>query len=167
MKETEDSFEEKPSKSQRKRDMDELKKLAGRLTELSAEHLERIGDDQVLEAVMAAKKITRGNARKRQLQFIAKLLSRIDIEPVREIVEALNASSAVYVEKFHQLESWRERLIEQDADVHDELFARFPDCDRQQLRQLTRSAINERQKGDQHIQYRKLFQFLKRLGESP
>ena len=90
-----------PSKSQKKRDMDGLKELGDRLTELSPDHLAKIDNDQVREAVEAARKITKGNARKRQIQYIAKLLSRIDVDPIRNIIETLDASSAAYIQKFH------------------------------------------------------------------
>lgn len=156
-------FEDRPSKSQRKRDMETLRKLAERLTELSNEQLQKIEDTAVREAIFAATKITKGNARKRQLQYTAKLMSKINVAPIQKIVDSLDASSAAYVQKFHQLEIWRERLISGGEDVYQEILARFPRCDRQQLRQLTRSAIAEQEKGDHQVQFRKLFQFLKKL----
>lgn len=157
-----DEFD-KPSKSQRKRDMDALRLMADRLTTLSADQLISIGELDIIDAVKAAKKITKGNARKRQIQYIAKLLSRIDVTGVQIIIDELDASSAAYIQKFHQLEIWRERLIDDDADTLSEIYDAFPNCDRQHLRQLTRSAITERQRGQQQVNYRKLFQFLKSL----
>ena len=56
-----------PSKSQKKRDMKGLKELGDRLTELSPDHLAKVENDQVRAAVEAARKITKGNARKRQI----------------------------------------------------------------------------------------------------
>ena len=70
----------RPSKSQRKRDMNDLKVLAGRLAELSIAQLSGIENPAIKEAVAAAKKITKGNARKRQIQYIAKLMAKIRSE---------------------------------------------------------------------------------------
>lgn len=152
-----------PSKSQKKRDMDELKVLAARLLELTADDVNKIPDARVLEAVVAGKKITKGNAKKRQLQFIAKLISKVDIEPIRNIVDVLDASSTHHLKIFHQLETWRERLITGDESVMSEIFGMDPQADRPKLRALVRNAINERERGDQNVHFRKLFQFLKTL----
>ena len=122
---------EKPSKSQRKREMDALKSLAQQLANLSAEHLAQIEDLQIREGVLAAQKITKGNARKRQLQYVAKLLSKTDAEPIQRMIDTMDASSKVYVQKFHRLESWRERLIERDETVLTEIIGEFPHTDRQ------------------------------------
>jgi ribosome-associated protein len=154
-----------PSKSQKKRDMDGLKELGDRLTELSPDHLAKVENDQIREAVETARKITKGNARKRQIQYIAKLLSRIDVDPVKNIIETLDASSAAYVQKFHQLESWRERLVDGDSEALSEVFDSFPHTDRQRLRHLVRKSRDERETGQQTTHFRRLFQFLKALSE--
>ena len=154
-----------PSKSQKKRDMDGLKEIGDRLTELSPDHLAKVENDQVREAVKAARKITKGNARKRQIQYIAKLLSRIDVDPIKNIIETLDASSAAYIQKFHQLESWRERLVDDDSAALTEVLDKFPHTDRQRLRHLVRKARDENKTGQQTTHFRRLFQFLKALSE--
>jgi len=161
-----EEFDDRPSKSQRKRDMEALRVLAEKLSQISVDHLARVENEQIRESVTAATRITKGNARKRQIQYVAKLLSRIDTTPIQQIVDELDASSAAHVQKFHQLESWRERLISGDDAAFGEIVEHYPDCDRQQLRTLTRQAIQEHEKGEQHVQFRKLFQFLKKLEDS-
>lgn len=161
-----EEFDDRPSKSQRKRDMEALRVLAEKLSRIPADHLARVENEQIKESVTAATKITKGNARKRQIQYVAKLLSRIDTTTIQQIVDELDASSAAHVQKFHQLESWRERLISGDDAAFGEIVGHYPDCDRQQLRTLTRQAMQEHEKGEQHVQFRKLFQFLKKLEES-
>ena len=80
------------------------------------------------------------------------------------MVDRFDAGSRSHVTQFHKLEQWRERLIEGDNHVLDEIFARFPGVDRQHLRHLTRKAITEREKSPEPpLQYRKLFQYLKSL----
>jgi ribosome-associated protein len=154
-----------PSKSQKKRDMRGLKELADRLTELPPDHLAKVENDQVREAAEAARKITKGNARKRQIQYVAKLLSRIDVDPIKNIIETLDASSAAYIQKFHQLESWREQLVDGDLKALSEVLDAFPHADRQRLRHLVRKAADERKTAQQTTHFRRLFQFLKALSE--
>ena len=161
-----EEFDDRPSKSQRKRDMEALRVLAEKLSQISADHLARVEDEQIRESVTAATRITKGNARKRQIQYVAKLLSRIDTQPIQQIVDELDASSAAHVQKFHQLESWRERLINGDDAAFAEIVEQYPQCDRQHLRTLIRQAMQEHEQGEQHVQFRKLFQFLKKLEEA-
>lgn len=164
---TEEEEFEGPSKSQRKRDMQALRDLAQKLSELSTEQLDAIDDPGIKDAILAAKKITKGNARKRQLQYAAKLMSRVDVTPIQVIVDELDASSAVHVQKFHQLETWRERLIDGDQDAMNEFLSLYPQTDRQQLRHHIRQAQQETLKNpDQKAQFRKLFQFLKSQAET-
>ena len=161
-----DDAPDKPSKSQKKRDMESLRQLARALAELPGDYLNRVDDPQIREAVLAARKITKGNARKRQLQYVAKLLARTDVTPIQSIVESLDASSAEYNKKFHQLERWREQLIEGSQQALSEILDAHPDADRQQLRQLIRKATQERESGEQLVYFRRLFQFLKQLEDT-
>lgn len=158
----EDPSQEKVSKSQRKRDMQAMRVMATKLTAIPAEQLARI-DPEIAEAVNAANNIHRGSARKRQIQYIAKLLSRTDTSEIQGILDALDASSAAHVARFHQLETWRQRLIDGDANAMDEIFSQFPNTDRQQFRHLVRQAMAEKASGDQVKYFRQLFQFLKQL----
>lgn len=151
----------KTSKSQKKRDMQALREMATQLTELSTDILSSIEDPRVRESIDAAKKITKGNARKRQLQYVAKLLSKTDIEPIQALLDTLDASSVTYVQKFHQLEQWREQLLSGEGDPLSEIFNNHPDTDRQQLRAMVKNARVEREKGEHQVHYKRLFQFLK------
>lgn len=81
-----DSFElEGPSKSQRKRDATALQDLGAQLVKLTAAQLSRIPlPDDLLAAVRAAQTMSQRGAHKRQLQYIGKLMRRIDDpEPIR------------------------------------------------------------------------------------
>lgn len=155
--------QEGPSKSQLKREMAALQVMAGRLAEIPPSHLERIPYPEIREAIATAKGIGKGNARKRQLRFVAKQLSRVDLTPVRAVLDQLDASSAAHNRRFHQLERWREALVAGDGDALEEVAATHPGVDRQHLRQLVRNAVREREQGNGQAHYRKLFQYLKLL----
>ncbi len=163
-----EEHEELVSKSSRKREAQDIKNMGLRLTELSDDQLSALPYDNVKEAVVAYRKIGKGGARKRQLMYIGKLLRKVDLEPVSVLIDRYDASSLVHVQQFHQLESWRERLIGGDDSVFEEIGQQHPEFDRQQLRQLVKSAKSEvqRQATNPDLpprQYRKLFQFLKSL----
>ena len=163
-----DDLPDQPSKSQRKRELHALKDLGEQLLNIPEEQLQRLSNPDLVEAVMACKRITKGNARKRQLQYIGKLLRKDDpvVQEVRELVDRFDARSQAHVALFHQLEQWREALIEEDPTVLDDIANEYPQVDRQHLRQLTRQAIDERNAArEPPVHFRKLFQYLKSLAD--
>jgi ribosome-associated protein len=168
--EFEEDFE--PSKSQLKREAKDLVSVGEKLLKIPEQQLHQIELPEVVDAVLEAKKITKGNARKRQLQFIGKLLRKSDTTALVQLLNRFDASSAEHATQFHQLEDWRERLISEDASAMEEITSQFPHTDRQHLRTLTRNAIRERRvladnpQGKAPVQFRKLFQYLKSLIDS-
>ncbi len=166
------SEDELISKSQRKREMQELRRLAEKLVQLNDEQLIPLSSAAIINAVHEYRKITKGNASKRQIQYIGKLLRSIEIDDINKLIDRYDASSKTHARQFHQLEKWREQLITGDFSALDEIAAIYPAMDRQQLKQLTRKAIHERQKltderlNGPPIRYRRLFQYLKSLADS-
>lgn len=151
-----------PSKSQRKRDMHALREMGEKLLDVPETQLKGLSDTAIVDAVLACKKITKGNARKRQLQYIGKLMRKTDVDEIRTLLDRLDASTSAHVAQFHRLEQWRERLIAEDPAAMGEVLDAFPDIDRQHLRQLVRHAIAERDAAHgPPVYFRKLFQFLK------
>ncbi|MDM4765356.1 ribosome biogenesis factor YjgA [Pelomonas sp. SE-A7] len=160
----EDDDFDRPSKSQKKRDMHDLQSLGEDLLTLPASRVEPLNLPEILlDAVQAAKKITNFEGRRRQMQYIGKLMRRIDPEPIREAVAAFKLGHAQDSLALHQAERWRERLIENDAALQ-EFIAEFPGIDVQQLRNLVRAArkdaagVPEKRNGRA---FRELFQLVK------
>ncbi|MDP5059479.1 MAG: DUF615 domain-containing protein [Pseudomonadales bacterium] len=151
-----------PSKSQRKRDMHALRDMGERLLELPEIHVRELLPEDTMTALLACKKINKGNAKKRQLQYVGKLLRQLDTDKIQILIDRFDASSQQHVNQFHKLERWRERLLAKDDAVMAEILDQTPRIDRQHLRQLTRLAIAEREQQKQSpTQFRKLFQYLK------
>ncbi|MDZ7686848.1 MAG: ribosome biogenesis factor YjgA [Gammaproteobacteria bacterium] len=121
-----------------------------------------------MEAIQTCKRIHKGSARKRQLQYIGKLLrDETLLTEAKALIDRMDAGSKAHLQTFHRLEQWRERLIGEDDRVMDEIIEAYPGTDRQHLRQLTRKAIDERyREASPPIHYRKLFQYLKQLAEN-
>ncbi len=79
---------EKPSKSQRKREATALQSMGETLVALKPVQLAKIPlPDELREAVLAARQMQQHGARKRQLQYIGKLMRQIDPEPIRAALE--------------------------------------------------------------------------------
>ena len=160
-----DSHTEEPtSKSARKRESVAFQEMARQLVSLSSPQLASLPADFVT-SITAAQAITQGSARKRQIQYIGKLL-RTNREGLSEQVSALlaqlDASSTAHNQYFHQLEQWRTQLIAGKTSGFDEIVRACPEIDRQQLRMLTRRAQKEAGSDQPHgPSYRSLFQFIK------
>ena len=134
-------IESRISKSQRKRDALDLQKLGEELLLLKEEQLQRLGLPAILQdAIHAAQKIHQRGGRKRQLQYIGKLMRQTDAEPIRQALADLHTEQQMQTARFHQLEQWRDRLLAGDDTALDEIFTQLPDADRQHLLQLVRNA---------------------------
>jgi ribosome-associated protein len=155
--------EEKPSKTQRKREMHDLQALGARLVELNPEQLAIVGlPERLREAVEFAQRTTKHEARRRQLQYIGKLMRSVDPEPIREKLKVWDGFSAEHTAQQHRVERWRDRLLEDEAAV-DALVRVHPGIDARHLRALARKAREERIEGQPPRAYRELFRALREI----
>lgn len=153
---------EAPSKSQLKRDAHALLDMGKEIVGLGETELATIPLDSTLrDAITHARKITSNSARKRQLHYIGKLLRKADPDPIRQALEDLRRSANEETRTFHLLESWRDKLIDNERDGMTEFFAEYPNADRQKLRQLLRNVRTEREKNKPPKAYRELFKWLR------
>ncbi len=154
------------SKSEIKRDAEELKVLGAELIDLSKNELERIPlDEQLRDAIELAQRIKK-EARRRQLQLIGKLLRSRDVEPVRLALDKLKNRHNQQVALFHKLEAIRDRLIEQGDEAITEVINLYPAADRQQLRSFIRNAQKEKSANKPPKSARLIFQYLRELAEA-
>ncbi len=156
------------SKSQRKREMHDLKQLGVDLLEFSEDALRQLVlPELLLDALLTAKHITAHGARKRQLQFVGKLLKEIDADPLRDAVDAHKHQRLTNTREFHQLEQLRDQLVLKGDDALNQVLAVFPRADRQHLRKLARLARQEQDTGQPHGAGRSLFRYLRELQDEP
>jgi len=155
---------EDKSKSERKREMTALQELGERILELPQEQLNEIGMPRELrDAVLLAKSLNSHSALRRQMQYIGVLMRRIGPEPVRQAINEIDKGQKRKAREFQQLELLRDRLLEGDDAVFEEIVSRFPDADIQKLRQLVRSACKEEKGEKPPKQSRALFRYLREL----
>jgi ribosome-associated protein len=153
-----------PSKSQRRREALDVKSLASRLIGLSPALLAQVPlDEAVRTAIREARSIRSNVARKRQLQFVAKLLRRDDPEPILLALEAFENDARQLSGRQHRAEAWRDHLVESGDAAVGELLAARRDADAQPLRQLMRKARLEAAASKPPAAARGLFRLLREL----
>ena len=132
-----------PTRTDLKRESTELQKVGEDLLTLRADLMTRLElSDKLVDAVAEAKRITNFEGRRRQMQFIGKLLRLLDPAKLQEVRDALveqHMPSAQETALLHQAEIWRDRLIADD-DAVGQWINISPSTDSQQLRALVRQA---------------------------
>ncbi len=163
-----DSDEYGPSRSQLKRESDALQKLGEDLLTLPDSRLNALEMPETLRiALRDAKKITAHGAKRRQLQYIGKLMRGVEAEPLHEAVAAFRLGHAQDQLRLHKLEHVRTQLIDSDEALQT-YIAQHPGVDVQQLRSLVRSARKDAAANPEARSgrgFRELFQFLKEQPE--
>ncbi len=129
-----------PSKTQLKAEADEKQALGEALLTLRADLMARLDlPEKLIDAIAQAKKITNFEGKRRQMQFIGKLMRPLDTEPIRAAIDEQKNGSAQLTLALHLAEQWRDKLIANDDALGDWLN-QHPDTDAQQLRALVRQA---------------------------
>ena len=134
---------DEPSRTDLKKESDELQKLGESLLDLRQDLMAKVDlPEKLVDAVADAKRITNFEGKRRQMQFIGKLMRKLDEDVIEAIKAALleqTQGSAQETLQLHLAEQWRDRLI-QDDDACGEWLKSFPGTDSQQLRALIRQA---------------------------
>ena len=165
-----DPFDIRPSKTRLKQKSHALQRLGVELTQLSDDRLDRIDMPEPLrDAIATFRKTKSFEGKRRQLQYVGKLMHNADAAVLREAVAEATLGSAQNTLSLHQAEQWRLALLTEDEAMtrwlHD-----FPETDTQRLRSLVRAARRDAAgltpEDKQPKSFRELFQFLKPLLDS-
>jgi ribosome-associated protein len=155
---------ERPSKTQRKKDSHDRQDLGEALAQMSEDRLTALGmDESLLEAIRELKRTRTHEGRRRQLQYVGKLMRRTDPEPLREAVAATQLGRAKDALALHEAERWRTELIASD-DALTRFTGAHPGADVQQLRSLIRAARKDAAASAEQRSgraYRDLFRFIR------
>jgi ribosome-associated protein len=158
---------EQISKSQVKRDMLALQSLGEQLVVLTLNQISSIEMPQDLrEAVLFAKTLKMGEARRRQMQYIGTLMRDADPEPIRKALEQIGRGLGPDAKLFQELEQWRNGLINGNDELLGNTMLRFPDADRKRLRSLALQARKEREENKPPNASRALFRYLREVSKS-
>ena len=149
------------SKTRRKQAMHELQEMGEQLVALPVERLEQLElPERLHEAILAAQHITRHEARRRQMQFIGKLMRNIDPQPVRALLDKLDGAARVETARQRQLEQLRARLLENEA-VLEQIAPNYFPADIEYLRILRLKSLREKELGRPPASYREIFRVLR------
>jgi len=162
-KDSDRNLVEAPSKSAKKRDMLALQKLGVELVELNAQQLETMQlPEALLDAVREAQRLTKHEARRRQMQFIGRLMRELDAAPIRDRLEQWKGKGREHTAQLHAIERWRDELLAGDQAL-ERFFGQYPGADSQQLRTLIRNARREQGAALPPKSYRELFRVLREM----
>ena len=151
------------SKTRRKHAMLALQDLGEKLTELRPDRLAALAlPERLAEAIATARKLTRHEARRRQMQFVGRLMRDIDPAPIEAQLAHWAVAPNAEKARIADVERWRARLLEQ-PDALDQLCSRSPRADRPRLAALVARAAEERSRGSSPHAYRELFRELNSL----
>ena len=155
------------SKTKRKKQMLELQSLGEALARLPESQLQSLNlAPELHEAILEAKRIASREAKRRQMQYIGRLMREVDPEPLRAQLAAIAGSSAQAAAHQRRLEAWREKLIADDEALT-AFAAAHPGADLQALRSLIRNTRKEQSQGKPPRAYRELFRFIKECSSNP
>jgi len=156
-----------PSKTKIKKQMHDLQDLGKQLTELSKEKWRELDlPENLFEALVEFKRINKFGAQKRQLQYIGKLMRDVETAPILAKMEIWSGNSRLHTAWLHQVEAWRDRLLE-EPDALTEFLAHHPEADVQRLRTLIRNALKEKELNKPPKAYREIFQLLREIIPQP
>ncbi|MBZ0223313.1 MAG: DUF615 domain-containing protein [Dokdonella sp.] len=160
-----------PSRSQLRRDALDVLHMAEALARMSPAQLARVPlNDDIRAEVERTRAVSSHIARKRQNQFLAKQMRKLgeeELAAIRVVLADDRTQAMRDAAALHQVEQWRERLLDGGDEALGAFIATHPDVDRQQLRQLIRNACAERKAGKPPHAFRELFRFLRENPSQP
>ena len=160
---------DRPSKTQRKKQSHDLQQLGEELTQIPDDRLDGLPMNENLRDALRIYKRTRTHeGRRRQMQYIGKLMRGNDSEPLREAVASLKLGTAKASLALHQLEQWRSQMLADDSTLS-AWAQQHPGADLQRLRSLVRAARKDAANAPEQRNgraFRELFQFIKQHASS-
>jgi ribosome-associated protein len=151
---------ERPSKTQRKKEMHALQVLGQQLVDLSRDQLAQVDlPEELREAIAFAHRVTSHEGRRRHMQYIGKLMRQVDADEVQAAIGRATGESRAAVALMHLAERWRDRLLADDEALT-ALMSERPGADVQWLRAAIRAARREHAAGQPPKHARALYRWL-------
>ncbi|MBQ4132656.1 MAG: DUF615 domain-containing protein [Desulfovibrionaceae bacterium] len=164
---------EQPSRSELKRQSAARQRLGEELTRLSPSLWQNFSiSPQLMEALEDYEHIKGFEGKRRQLQFIGRLMRDEDCAQIALELEQLRAGRDVHTAAFHELERVREQILQNNPDIWQELEQKLSDiypelgeAERENLlipvRRLAEAAARRQDKASSRALFRVLRSLLK------
>ena len=152
-----------PSRNELKKQMQDLQELGEAVAALPVDRLDKLKiDERLRDAIDELRRTKSFEGKRRQVQYIGKLMKHENPEPLREAVASYRVGSATDTLALHQAEYWRDQLLAGD-DALANWVKEYPATDVQQMRSLVRAARKEKlEPGERRGRaYRDLFKLVK------
>ena len=118
-------------------------------------------DEELREAIAVWQKTRSMEGKRRQKQYVGRLMRATDTRELFRVWQAYKADGAADVKALHELEDLRQRLLDNASGVWSEVFAKFPDINKQELEDLVREARIEQKSGKPPRAFRAIFRLLR------
>ncbi|VAW58013.1 hypothetical protein MNBD_GAMMA11-2459 [hydrothermal vent metagenome] len=154
------------SKTQRKKDCDDVLHLGERLLGLSKEDLSQIQmEDTLMHAIEEAQRMKSHGALKRQKHYIAKIMRTMDTEGLTRQLQRTLHKHDIHNARFKRMEKWRDAMLEGGDKSINAFIEQYPHGERNHLRQLVRNAKKEAQANKPPTAYRQIFKYIREIAD--
>jgi len=152
------------SRTRKKKQDRALQALGEELVALSSQQLEQIPmQERLHEAVLTARKTKSHGARRRQMQYIGRLMRDVAPAPIENALKNIRIGDSRKALAFKKVEKWRDEIRDGNPRILEEILRTCPHAERQRLTQLARNARNRRD-GERGAKSSKiLFRYLKEI----
>lgn len=124
-----------PSRSEKKRQSLALQNMGEELTRLGPQEVKNLDlPADLRDALQLYARIGDHEGRRRQMQFIGRVMRELDPAPIRAMLDARREVSAAATAALHKAEQWRDRLLT---------------ADQEELASLVQTLLDTRAKDDQ------------------
>jgi len=158
------------SRSQKKRESTAVQKSGATLTALPKAEIETLGlPDSLVAALLDWKKFPGHEAKRRQMQYIGRIMRDMDLDVIEEILEAHLSPKQAEMQQLHQVKTLRDSLVNADGSERERILTtiatQYPSAPMARLRHLAVTAGVERTGKKPPKAYRELFRLLRGMTE--
>ncbi len=153
--------EDHPSKTRLKEEATKLQKLGEKLTTYKSEILRKLSiSDRLIAAIEEYNRLPNSHgARRRQLQFIGKLMRDCDYEAITREIERLENPRQAANPLQQEADNWCEKILVGGDPEINRLLESHPQMERQFLRQISREFNRADEKSRPRLR-KKLLEYL-------
>ena len=149
------------SKTELKKDSKKIQQFGRKISELTINNIKAFKFPiNIYEATIGLKNLKSNSAKKRQVQYLGKLLREIDLTDAFIVMKQLKVSSQKEIQRNNIIESWRDKLLTNTESIT-EFVDKYPKIDRQSLRQTISNAQKEKKDNKPPKHSKQLFKLIK------
>ena len=147
------------SKTQLKKEADDVQTLGVEIAQLPKQKITSLSlPDDAKEAIISYQHIKKNSAKRRQAQYIGKILRGLDLSQVNEELNVIKNISKLRIKLEHEAERWREKLITSPAALDEFINQYQPDVSN--LNQTISNARKESLADKKSKNYRNLYRLI-------